>query len=67
MSCNCPKKYGSAEYERLAPTSPQAQITTMDKVAKETLKELVEKMGAFVKTPEGKQEYFNLIIEKGFV
>jgi len=33
----------------------------------DTIKDVVNKMGALLATPEAKQKYFNLVIKKGFV
>jgi hypothetical protein len=33
----------------------------------ETIEDIVNKMGMLLATPEAKQKYFDLVIEKGFV
>jgi hypothetical protein len=67
MSRECPKKIGSAEYGRLAPMQIPGRSAAPEEPTEDTIKDVVNKMGALLATPEAKQKYFNLVIKKGFV
>ncbi len=65
MSHNCPKKYGSADIERPAPTSAQTSILT--ETTKTDVDVLLENMKSQLTTDELKQKFFNGVIDQGFV
>jgi hypothetical protein len=67
MSKECPKRNRSTKYGRLAPTSVPGRSTTPEEPTEDTIEDIVNKMGALLATPEAKQKYFNLVIDKGFV
>ena len=67
MSRECPKKIGSAKYGRPAPTNVPERSAAPEEPTRETIEDIVNKMGALLATPEAKQKYFDLVIEKGFV
>jgi hypothetical protein len=67
MSRECPKKNGSAEYGRPAPTNVSGRSAAPEEPTKETIEDTVNKMGMLSATLEAKQKYFDLVIEKGFV
>jgi len=67
MSKECPKRNRSAEYGRPAPTSVPGRSGAPEEPTEDTIKDIVNKMGALLATPEAKQKYFDLVIEKGFV
>ena len=67
MSKDCPKKIGSTEYGRLAPTQVPRRSAAPEEPTGDMIEDVVNKMGALLATPEVKQKYFDLVIEKGFV
>jgi hypothetical protein len=67
MSRECPKKNRSAEYGRPAPTNVPGRSAAPEEPTEETIEDIVNKMGVLLATPEAKQKYFDLVIEKGFV
>jgi len=67
MSKECPKRNRSAEYGRPAPTSVPGRSGAPEEPTEDTIEDIVNKMGALLATPEAKQKYFDLVIEKGFV
>jgi hypothetical protein len=67
MSRECSKKIGSAKYGRPAPTYVPRRSAALEEPTKEMIEDIVNKMGVLLATPEAKQKYFDLVIEKGFV
>jgi hypothetical protein len=52
---------------RLAPMNIPGRSAAPEEPTEETIEDIVNKMGMLLATPEAKQKYFDLVIEKGFV
>ena len=49
------------------PTNVPERSAAPEEPTRETIEDIVNKMGALLATPEAKQKYFDLVIKKGFV
>ena len=62
---DCPNRNGPAEYGRPAPT--QAKNATPKESKKDRIEELIHETAAILTTQRAKQQYFDLLIRKGFI
>jgi len=64
---HCPSKVGSAEYGRPAPVQNSEKNITPKKPGKDRIEELIHETAAILTTQKAKQQYFDLLIRKGFI
>jgi hypothetical protein len=64
---DCPNRKGPAEYGRPAPTQASEETTTPEEPRKDRITELIHETAAILTTQRAKQQYFDLLIKKGFI
>jgi hypothetical protein len=67
MARYCPKKTGPTKYGRLAPVQNSKKNITSEKPRKDRIEELIHETAAILTTQRAKQQYFDLLIRKGFI
>jgi len=67
ISRDCPRKAGSTEYGRPAPTQAPESSATTEKPKEDRVKELIRETAAILTTQKAKQQYFDLLVKKGFI
>jgi len=63
----CPENTGPAEYGRPAPARNPDKEATLKEPRKDRIEELIHETAAILTTQKAKQQYFNLLIRKGFI
>jgi len=58
---------GPAEYGRPAPTPVPEKSTTPERPKENRIEELIHETAAILTTQKAKQQYFDLLIRKGFI
>jgi len=64
MSWNCPRKNGSTEYGRPAPTQVKVGETSD---GPKDIAGIIKDLKEYLTTDEAKEEYFKAIVDQGFV
>jgi hypothetical protein len=67
MRRDCPNRKGPAEYGRPAPTQAPEKNATPKESRKDRIEELIHETAAILTTQKAKQQYFDLLIRKGFI